>query len=347
VVSRRVALAVFVVAVAGLVGLSPAPGMAQEGPLRITLEATDEGYRCTDGCDAVDFADGPWTPLLEVPLGAEVELAFVWAHEAYPNEEHVFVLDGYGLETDQIDSENREAVLHFIADQPGLYRVKCDLHCDLHDYMQRAQVRIGGSGEGTASTAVYTPTTLDLHTPVPVISGREPVALSAVLTDDGGQPITRAPLRFYLETEFGGVHDLVHIGTVPTDDDGAAAYRFRPLTADPEQRVVARFEGMGVYDASEEELTLRMTGAPPPAYDPQTSRFSQVAGPLGTRSMGIVVLAVWATFAFVLFQIWHIARDRPQEPAGTPNGMPKPGARPRRPVQEREQGTVDPVRRKT
>jgi hypothetical protein len=302
-------LVVGVVVVAGLIGLTAPPTIAQQTPVRIVLEITDQGYRCAEGCDAVDLSAGDWEPLLEVTLGAEVELVFVWAHEAYPNEEHVMLLEGYRLETDQIDSESREATLRFIADQPGLHRMKCDLHCDLHDYMQRAQIRVERSGNGVASAAAYTPTTLGLHSPAPVISGFEHVPLGAMLTDDSGAPIAGAELSFYVDTEFGGVQDLVHIGTVPTDEDGTATYRFLPLTADAEQRVVARFAGMGVYGESEHELHLRVTGTPPAAYVSEASRFEQIAGPLGARSFAAVVLAVWAAFAFALFQVFRIARS--------------------------------------
>jgi hypothetical protein len=315
--SRTLAtLVAALLALAGVVTVTNHPAAADQHTVRIVLETTDQGYGCTAGCDAVDLSDGDWQPQLVLPLGAEVELVFVWAHEAYPNEEHVIVLDGYGLETDQIDAHNREATLHFIADQPGSHVLKCDLHCDLHDYMQRATVRVQPSGDGLTSTPTYTPTSLTLHSNVGVISGFEPVDLDVTLTADDGAPITRAELRFFVETEFGGVSDHVHIGTVRTDEHGTATYRFTPLTASSEQRVVARFAGMGVYDASEHEIELRVTGTPAARYSPQASSFERVAGPFTARTAAIVILTIWAMFAFVLIETLRIARPKDLDAPG-------------------------------
>ncbi|GAB4331359.1 MAG: hypothetical protein Kow0010_16710 [Dehalococcoidia bacterium] len=277
----------------------------EDGTVRVVLEVTDVGYRCTSGCDVVDFSRGDWAPSVDVALGAMVELTFVWAHEAYPNEEHVMVLEGYGLESDQIDREHRETTLRFIADQPGAFKFKCDLHCELHDFMQRADVRVRRSGSGTVDALTYTPTVLELRAAAPVISGREPVELTATLRDQEGQPIDRAELTFFVEATFGGVEDLVRVATEKTDADGAASFWFRPLTPEPEQRIVVRFAGMGLYDQSEQYIELIVTGAAPPAYTSHTTGFETLRDRAGVGAVAVFAV-VWATLGFVMFQAMRI-----------------------------------------
>jgi hypothetical protein len=325
--TRLVPLAFSLVALAGQAALPHPAAHAEPVPVRIVLEITDGGYRCAEGCETVDFSAGDWYPVIDVPLGAEVELVFIWAHEVLPFEEHVMVLDGYGLETEQLDPENRVATLHFIADQPGSHRLKCDLHCDRHDYMQRAELRVQRAGNGAVGALAHTPTTLALSAPASVISGFEPVDLHTALTDGGGAPIARAELSFYVDAEFAGVRDLVYIGSALTNEQGVATYRFQALTGDPEQRVVARFAGMGVYDRTEQELNLRVTGTPPARYQPQASRLEEIGGSLGARALGAAVLAVWAAFAYALLQVLRIARDGSEPPVGTPIGTPEPNTR--------------------
>ena len=126
---------------------------------KIRLEVTDGGYVCVEGCDAVQFGDTQWEPVLEIEQGRLVELTFVFAHLDYVAEEHVMVLEGYKLEWDQIDFHNREATLQFIADQPGTFIFKCDVDCEVHDYMQRGHLKVTRGGSGAAE---YTPTILTL-----------------------------------------------------------------------------------------------------------------------------------------------------------------------------------------
>jgi hypothetical protein len=274
--------------------------------LTISIETRDDGYACVAGCDYLAESADPWAPVLDIPAGSLVEITFIWAHRAYPYEEHIMVLDGYGLESDLIDRDNRETTLRFIASEAGAFTFKCDLHCDLHDYMQRGTIRIGRGG-GDVSAPQYTPTLLDLRAPAPVISGLEPVELTVTLSDNDGEPLERAELHFYIDAEFGGVRDLVHAGVVRTDESGIAQYRFQPFTADPDQRVLVRFAGMGIYDQSEQEITLKLTGSPPSAFVSEESRIESLKQ--GARiGVGLVIGAVWLTLAFVFVQALRMGR---------------------------------------
>jgi hypothetical protein len=310
-------LAILLFVSAGLLVMSslirPATTTAQQEPLRIVLETVDTGYHCTAGCDVVDFAAGAFNPVINVPLGTLVELHFVWAHQGYPNEEHVMVVEGYNVSSDLIDAHNRETTIRFIADKPGNFILKCDEHCELHDFMQRAQVRVSReSAAGGGGGASYTPTSLALTTSSAIVTGFSPVQLQAMLTEKDGKPIRGAELRFYAQADFGGVSGLVHIGSVRTDDKGAAQHEFRPFAATEEQKVVVRFAGMGVHDESEEQVTMRVTGSPPSAYTPDDSVFMTVRQ-FTRLSVVVVFLGLWTVLGFVFIQALNIGRVKLDE----------------------------------
>jgi hypothetical protein len=290
--------------VAGLM----APAAMADGPVHAVLEVTDNGYNCISGCEVIDTSGGPWDLVIDVPYGTVAEMKFIWAHdlEEFPFEEHIFRLEGYNLATRTIDQNNREATLRFVADQRGTFVLKCDLDCDLHNYMQRAQVRVLHTGGSTTGVS-YTPTVLAFPAPSSEVRGFDTLALVATLTDEVGTPVDRAELRFYLETEFAGVRDLVHIGSVWTDEGGAATYNFRPFTSDPQQRLVVRFNGGGVYDGTQAEIQLPLTSTPEPLYVLQRTGFDELRS--FTRA-GVVVLftGIWALLGFVVLQALRIAR---------------------------------------
>jgi hypothetical protein len=276
-------------------------------PMRIVLEITDAGYNCLEGCDNVLFTENIWGPTIEVKQGQLVELVFMWAHQAYPREEHIMVLEEYNLEWDEITYHNREASLRLIADQPGTFMFKCDLKCDLHDYMQRGYLTVTHGNEESGA-ALRSDTSLTLNaSPSPWVAAGESVTVQSVLKDKEGAPVPRANILFYLDAEFAGVQQKMEVGKGRTDAAGTAALEFRPTLAMEYQNITARFEGMGVYAESQEVIELQVFGEPPPAYS---------LAPIGLESIrfGVslgfiaVVLGVWMVFAFVAYQIVRIAR---------------------------------------
>jgi hypothetical protein len=192
--------------------------------------------------------------------------------------------------------------------------------------MQRAQVRVKRAGDTAfAAGPTYTPTQLELSSGSPVITGLEPVMLQASLTHGQGQPVPRAEVRFFTEVEFAGVRELVHIGTAVTDAEGVARQRFTPLSNEPEQQVLVRFRGQGLFDESEQLLSLQMTGTPPLAYAAATTGFEAVRG---MARVGVVLVfgSLWATLAFVFVQALRVSRVR--TPAGIKQGTAAtPGTR--------------------
>ncbi|MBI2165054.1 MAG: hypothetical protein HYU29_01460 [Chloroflexi bacterium] len=301
----------------------PAPGTGH-APGHIKVEVTDLGFNGkTDGL------------VIEVEQGQMVELTFTWAHQSYPREEHIMVLQGYGLETDRLNSSNREATLKFIADKAGTFNFKCDVECDVHDYLQQGYLKVKRSGSAAAdgsAKATFTPTTLALS-PSAWVTGGEAVTLTAVLRDPGGVSVPKAELSFYLEAEFGGSKGKMWFAKARTDANGVAFLEYRPILEAPKQTITARFDGMGIYAESEQAIEVQVIGVPPSAYDmeptgltgpslgvwlggtppqPALSAWSWAISNWGPLALATMVLAMWGVFGFILYQAFRISRVRPR-----------------------------------
>ncbi len=279
---------------------------------KIRVEITDGGFQCAGGkptANCLGVQEGLFT--IEVEQGQLVELTIVWAHKAYPGEEHIIVLEGYKLETDKLNPSNREATFKFIADKGGTFGFKCDLECDIHDYLQRGRLRVKRTGSNIMA-AGYTPTTLNVSLSSPVIAGGEIASLMTTLRDDKGVPVSKAEVRFYLDTDFISTKGKMEIGVAKTDANGAAFFEYKPTLDMPKHTITARFEGLGVYAESQKIVQIELVGEPTPAYS---------VAPIGTEEVGtwaarafIFVLAgVWTTYSFVLFQVFAISREGKQD----------------------------------
>ena len=302
-----------------LLAFVPAPVIFGADPVKIRVELNDGGFNGNPG----DFT-------IEVEQGALVELTFAWAHRAYLQNEHIIVLEGYKLEWDKLNFQQREASVQFIADKPGTFTFKCDLDCDIHDHLQKGHLKVKRSGESGA--AALTPTTLALS-PSAWETGGEPILLTAVLKDAQGAPVPKAEIRFFLDAEFVATQGKMELGLAKTGADGTASLKFRPTLADAQQRITARFEGVGLYDESQQSIEIQVTKEPPPAYvmvpvglearlpaGPQVLFFAVApANPLGSTlawalahvvplTLAAVLLAIWSTFGFVLYQTLGIRR---------------------------------------
>jgi hypothetical protein len=269
----------------------------------VTLATTDVGFECRVGCDHVTF-NGPWEPTISVDLGALLELTFVWAHEGYLDEEHIMVLEGYGLEWAKLDRTNREATLQLIADQPGEFTLKCDTECETHDYMQHAALRVGASG-GQAATKV--PTTLTL-TPSAWVTAGEPVSLMAALKGEDSKPVAKAVIDFFVDAELAGVEGEMKVGTAETDDNGVAFLDFTPTLPSESETVRARFEGLGIYDGSDQEVVLQTVGQMTPAYRVPDVGLAGLRAAM-PRALGATILAIWLVLGYVALQIIGISRS--------------------------------------
>jgi hypothetical protein len=267
-------------------------------PVKLRVEITDQGF----GGKSDDF-------VIEVEQGSLVELTFVWAHKAFANDEHIFVLEGYKLEAEKIDANHREATIKFVADKLGVFDFHCDTECSSHDYLQLGHLKVkpASSGGASGSVAARIPLNLAVIPSSKLIAAGESVVLRAVLKDDKGAPVQKAVVHFYLDAEFAGTKHAMEIGRGKTDGNGVAFVDYRPTLPGETQKITARVEAFGVYADSEQTFELKQIGDPLPAYRTAPVGLEDIRA-LAPYGLALVVVGVWATFAFVMFQALSVAR---------------------------------------
>jgi hypothetical protein len=279
---------------------------AQEGveALKVRVETTDSGFRCAAGTSAACIGEREGDFIIQIEQGRLVELTFVWAHQGYVLDEHIIVLEGYKLESDEINAEHRETTLKFIADKPGKFGFKCDLECEVHDFLQRATLLVTRGGGGAAAPA-FTPTKLEV-TPSTWATAGDPVSLVVSLRDVAGNPVPKAEVELSLAAEFAGTQGRMQLGHVKTDANGVGFFEYRPTVPMDKHAITARFDGAGVFDGSEHKLVIEEAAAPPPAFE------MEPVGLEGFRAgapavFGGAAIAIWAVFGFVVYQAVSMA----------------------------------------
>lgn len=131
------------------------------------------------------------------------------------------------------------------------------------------------------------------------------VLLTATLTDADGQPVADAPVHFAVQTTLLEVSGEVTVAEVTTDADGLASAEYEP-TFGGQIEAVARFEGVGFYNESDATASFEVTQFEPAYVAGQT--------PLGVVrewvpvAVALVVLGIWSTFGFVIYQVFRVAR---------------------------------------
>jgi len=263
---------------------------------KIRVEITDNGFN-----NDPDFT-------IEVAQGAVVEITFVWAQTMDLDDEHVIVLKGYGVETDKITYFNKESTLKFIADKPGSFELTCDVDCEIHDVLRRGHLKVGAggsAGSGGGSASALTKTALSL-TPSAWSVTSGPVILTASLKDAEGAGVPKAEVRFFVEADFAGTKGLREVGIADTDSTGMAQVVFQPTT-EGTQRVLARFEGVGLYAESEQSVEVEAVGdLPTYSIAPASLEALRARAPFVVAA---AVLAVWTAYGFAVYQAIRIVRS--------------------------------------
>jgi plastocyanin len=285
---RMILLVAAAVGLTGLAGASPA--FADDQPVKLTVKITDSGFE-------------PNT--LEVQSGQQVEVTFVWSHQAHPNEKHIIVFDGLKVETDMITKDNPQSTVKFVATTPGTFTFKCDIECDIHDSLQNGVLKVS-AGPGSAAVSLE-PSSISVE-PSNVSVRGETVKVSAFLLDKDGQPIPKATVTFYAQKTFLGRSGLEEIGIAKTTATGLATLSYNPTIPDA-QKLVARFEGGGIYDASEANIDVpaNLLFGPAPAESHVSLHGLRSWAPVGFFG---VIVAIWCAFAFMLYQAWGVRRIR-------------------------------------
>lgn len=282
---------------------APPVAADQAAPVKVTIRITDSGFDPKS---------------VDVPMGAQVELTFVWDQPAHPDETHVITVPGYKLESEQVDRTNKQTVLAFVATKTGSFNFKCDTECDTHDYLQGGTINVvaggtasGGSagGGGNAATTSLQASKLFVDPITGVMVRGNSVSISASLKSTDGKPISKAEVAFFAKRSFLGRQAEVPIGVGKTDAGGNVYTIYHPTNSDGGS-IIARFEGGGLYDKTEVSFNLAPSNQfqPKPlgATDDDLHGIKRIA-PLALIGL---VGAVWLSFVFMLFQAWGISRVR-------------------------------------
>ncbi|GAB4325427.1 MAG: hypothetical protein Kow0010_07920 [Dehalococcoidia bacterium] len=277
-----------------------AAGAATEEVLRLRVEVSYKGWN-----GQRDFT-------IEAVEGQRVEITFVWADTAVPDNAHRIRIDGYDLRTPVIDAENREATLTFIADKPGSFNLSCDWRCEGHkEALEQARFKVipasgsTGGADGSSASASYQPTSLSLAiVPVDDPSGR--LMVRAALMNNEGEPVAGAKVHFYVERAFAGTEGAMEIGASETDESGVALIEYMPRFAGTHV-VTAQFPGFAVY-APSERVGEFSVDAVAPAYTvaPKGLGAARSWTPVFVL---LIVASIWITFGFVLTQVYLIRTE--------------------------------------
>ena len=271
----------------------------RQSPKQIRIEIMDGGFN--------GMAD---EYNVEVEQGQLVEITFVWAHKAYIQDEHILVIDGYKLETPKIDSGHKEATLKFVADKVGRFSIHCDLECDAHSALQRANLKVkpAAGGAGGASSSARLATTMTIKPSQTLVATGDSVDLMTVLRDKNGAPVTKADIQYFVDTQFAGIKSKMNIGHARTDANGVAFFGYLPALSDTKQKITAQFDTSGLYDESTQSVDIQLVGQPLSAYRQAAIGLEPFrdSAPYGLM---VFVVGIWATFGFVMFQALSVARE--------------------------------------
>lgn len=292
-------LSIVVIAFAGALVLgSGRMALADDGPVKVTIKVGDKGF----DPESVD-----------VPMGSAVEITFVWDTTNHPDDQHIIVIPGLKLESEKIDKNNKQTVVKFVATKSGDFLFKCDFECDTHDLDQHGHINVtagggaGGSGGGGGAALLASKIVVDPANGV-VVNGNS-VAISANLQDKDGKPISRAEVTFLAEHMFLGRHGQVPIAVGKTDANGNAYAVYHPTNTDG-GKLIARYDGGGQYDKSELVFNLAGSGQFQPKAAPNSDDDLHGMKTAAPVVFVLVIVSLWASFAFMLYQAWAISRSR-------------------------------------
>ena len=258
------------------------------GPLQVRIEVSHKGFN--------------GSPDLEVDaqVGQRVELTFVWADQAVPDNAHRIYIRGFELKTSLLDFDNPEDTLSFVADRTGTFDIVCDWRCEGHKTnLQDARLVIAPA---PGMAGAVTPSVLGL--------GWSPGAddalnFTASLLDARGQPLPGQSIGFFTEGRLAGTSGLMAIGEASTDRLGDASISYRPSTGG-ETLVVARFAGSAVYAANEAQMTVE-TGSAGGVYTEDRGGLNPLQPWVGL-ALGLIVFGIWSVFARVLRLLVQLSR---------------------------------------
>lgn len=304
------------------------------GPAKIRVEITDSGFKGVAG----NFSTEGGVFTVAVEPEQDVELTFVWAHQAYVDDAHVFVLKGYALETTEITASNREATLKFVASKTGTFDLKCNLECEVHERLvgtlkvargvgspvmampSGAPAMAMGAAGAPAMPMAGMATAMSVSVPETANVGQR-VLLQARLVDSSGAPMAKAKVFFTSPTSFLNASGDVVVAAATTNAEGLAVAEYEVRSAGP-LTFQAEFRGKPGYPPSKASAQMAAPDAPgalyvqragvripvlnaPPAVGPTMVGVGQTYGPLAVPSGLWPALSGWP-IALALLAVWSL-----------------------------------------
>ena len=179
---------------------------------------------------------------------------------------------------------------------------------------------------GTARAEGPAGTVLEPLEPSILGTEEQSVILSAKLLDSGGQPVSGAPVTFYMITTVFGER-LMKAGDAFTDGTGVASLIYKPTWVG-DHTVVVRFGGDGQLASTQSTFNFSASG-PVPVHENARFGLEEVRRWL-PLAVGAAVLAVWATLGLVM--VTTVRGLRAATAAVEPGMPPAPVIEPLRPA---------------
>lgn len=264
--------------------------------------------------------NGKADPLtLEVSQGDIVELTFVYGDTdlAYDNHHEIEIV---GLTTSvvEVSKANPKATIRFDVNQAGTFEFMCIVFCDGHEKLQNGKILVKPTGETV--TGPLKETHLTMLDPLPVGTG-VPFSLEVALSDQSGNPVEGALVRFVTNSTFGAVI----LGQNLTDSKGIAKLVFVSYRAGT-FRIEAQFQGGAGYGPSVNTTTLTIEESNPAMLQelmgaervgvaqPAISTILQgLTGSAIPILVALVVASVWLTYGYAARQMLGIRKEASRE----------------------------------
>lgn len=259
------------------------PPMAYAHQQTLMISVGQHGYE-----GMVDFT-------ISVEAGHPVTITFQYADDDLASDNpHVIKIEGpaaEGLPTVTVDREHPTATLTFTPTATGMLRIMCIVPCIGMENLMGGQIKVVkpvGSGAATSLA-------LDLS---PRSDGD--VLAEAMLTTADGKPLGGVPITFTLRTSVGGELALAAAATM---QDGSAVVRI-PATSAEKLQITASFEGNDELGYAQASGEITVPGAP--MEHPLGALSMPTAPPVMAMTLLVVLGGIWATYGFVVFQMFRI-----------------------------------------
>ena len=162
----------------------------------------------------------------------------------------------------------------------------------------------GNLTQETNSSA--TVSTLTIEAPGQIEIGQTLKLAAQVRENIYNEPIANARVIFFIESDFF-IKNLMEIGAAVTDEHGLAKIDYIPNQPGV-VRIVASYKAGSNFKPVEAERTVNITGSSKAIYKTLIGIQFPYSLIIWTIAVVILLLAIWSTFLYVLYQMQHVSR---------------------------------------